>query len=213
MPFKRRRRYSYKKKNNNTYKSLSKQISYLRKITRPEFKSISTDSSAFGDILNTASVEKFVFPKLEQGTDSHQRVGDRVRIRRISFNILSEPSTEGQATFFRVILMVVKDVTGSGRNLSEFLKYTTDDRSMSSHYVEDQAGLFKVMYDRTFQTRTTGDYRRVSIKKRMNLPVSFSGSGASETTIHRNGLYLFIVNSSAANLTNWYDLKVWFTDS
>lgn len=81
-----------------TRTNLTKRINRLERNVRPEVKIGANESGAF-DVVGSVSGTLLKPQQLQQGTDSHMRIGDKVKTRNIRFQaILKMPYSSSAAT-------------------------------------------------------------------------------------------------------------------
>lgn len=210
MPAKTHRRKTFRK---NAKSNIRRQLKYLKKVTKPEYKNIYQDSSSLGQTIALQSTVGYFLNGIAEGVSDNQRVGKKVHLRKINMKFIFTPNTSPNPLLFRVIVMRVNDIDATAVQLTDFLTHTADDCSMVSFYNKSKAGQFKVYYDKVHVVPTTTVDRSVHIKKTLNFTSIYSGTGSNQTDLQRNGLYCFIVNSNAAALVEWHHFKLSYTDT
>lgn len=177
--------------------SLTKRLNRLERVSRPEVKIGADESGAF-DTVGSVNGTLLRPQQLQQGTDSHMRIGDKVKSRNIRFQaILKMPYSSSSATC-AVRLLVLR---------SKFSNPSTSD--MPSWYGTVDEDKFFVIKD--ILTNVSNQYWNTSsgandgstIKKiKFNLPtgmrkLQFNGVGLQSPMNNEYVIYLLAENQNA----------------
>ncbi len=166
-------------------------------------------TSTGGFITNTGSLNK-----IAQGIAEQQRIGRKATIKAIEWNcelawipIVGTAAPDHVAV--RVIMFVDKQCNGATAVVADLLQ----DVDYQSFYNLENQNRFRIIWDRTYQLRasggagdgTTNDWPGNSVafemRKRVNIPIEFSGATGQITEIRSNNIgVLIIANNNGAKM-------------
>ncbi len=186
-----------KKRTSRRRRTVAKRVARLERTVRPEVKIGADESGAF-DTVGSVSGTLLTPQQLQQGTDSHMRIGDKVKSRNIRFQaILKMPYSSTSATC-AVRILVLR---------SKFSDPTTSD--MPTWYGTVDEDKFFVVKD--ILTNVSNQYWNTSsgandgstIKKiKFNLPtglrkLQYNGVGLQSPMNNEYVIYMLAENQNA----------------
>lgn len=209
----RRRTFRVKRRKTMGSSAMAKATLALRKVNAMERKQETNFLYALQQNLapsTLAITQNMAF--IAQGDDEQSRVGNKVTITGIGFrvNIVHNPNTE--QALLRIIMAVDKRQENlTIPNMSAILHQQVPN----SYLRTDQAGRFRILYDRTVALDSNKNPRYVFNVWASGLKINmmFNGSLGSDTI--KNGIYVFLITDRAivdAPLFQW-TRKVQFEDA
>lgn len=186
----------------------------MASVSAPELKFL--DVAVDLDPLNTSGtiINSGTLNVIVQGTGDSQRIGRKVTIRKISwrgFITLDGQSTTGaqSASVARLILYQDRQCNGSAAAVTDILQSAT---GMSFNKLSN-AGRFHVIMDTMYDliptsgagNGTANDFSSTVISfdfhKDCSIPLEYSGSAGTITTIRSNNLGILIIKAGGSSPT------------
>ncbi len=201
--FKRRRTYGRKKM------SLSRRMTKMYKVCKPETKYI-TDTSDNVEIT-TWSVSD-ALPPVSQGVEDAARIGGKIYARRLMFNLHVEVNSANSSKFANIRFIIGKY---QGANLPSAADIISGDDSILNHWEPNKAGQFHIMADRLVLCGTQGNAQQIKYFKvnvALNRNVIFEGNSDTRGNTFR---YFILCRSDQSSdgpfLT--FDCRLVYTDA
>jgi len=200
------RRRKFTKKNLSIAKKALKKVNKLARTLKPEWKSFTTVLPATAT-NNVGVVDNLIL--IAEGTDEHQRSGQRVKLVKLNVTMSLEKASAGNATIqIRYIIYVDKrQVVDQKSTPANILETVNVFSGINTNRVQR----FRILSDRLITLRTNRIATSFRFSRKLMLPVGFNG--ALGTDIEKNGLNIMRLSSESSNLpTVEYNIRVYFTD-
>lgn len=189
---------------------------------KPELKYTEADDGGAAGIPATGEVT-FINP-LQAGTGITERIGRKCMMKSLLLRIGIYPSTTNSSPSGTIVrAMIVYDAqtnsTASPPAVTDILMTANWDSSMNL----DNRERFKILWERMFTVAatsyttgalTSGSPRPVAYEKwrKMNLPVIFSGVGASQADIATGAVFLLLIANVNNTAVRDWRTRIRFTD-
>lgn len=180
-------------------RTLSKRLSRLERVTRPEVKWDYKESGAF-DTIGSISGTLIQPQQLDQGAGRYQRVGDKVKSRNIRFQgIIKMPVNPSNSTCaVRILCLRAKISNPTTSDMPEWYGHVDEDKFfvLKDILTSVSAVQARTVGGTSFETGST--FRRI----KFNLPVGYrklqyDGSGDSSPLNNEYIIYILAENQSA----------------
>lgn len=216
-----RRRYGrYRRKRSLCGKAVRLARYAIRRIPKPEYKHYDLVDGAFSE-LGQSGAQALLKPQIVQGILANNRLGNDVMLHKINLYIGINMGTTDPA--LARIFMYFWRVNSAGETFTipNLLQTTGTATSYTSDYSTTNAGIYKVLYDRTFHLSQNGQGKRLILLKKT---IRWKGRGrkiswASSATADPINFGLGVggisnVSSGAgASAQIFVRARFWFTDS
>ncbi len=210
--FKRKPKMRSYKRAHSTFNSRVKRVIN----NKAESKFINTAVSSIVPISGTSTVTGISM--IAQGQTELGRQSNQISIVRsqISGRIISD-STEDNDTWARIIIVRLKDTSGASAPVIE--QYLQADELKSLKNMDEvRAPSFELVYDKRFLLKVAGGptadgkvaqaqlYYSKSWK--LGKKATFTGTAATQASLGRGALYMYLMTASATNDQPRFDLQV-----
>lgn len=193
-----RRRYPRKGNGNidliKTAKAAYQGVKYLKGLVNVEKKAVyanASDTVSSSGVLNCLNL-------IAQGDAEENRSGDSIMMKMIHVNFKININASASHTNIRVMLFLFLQPQGATPTVTFPLQTTSN----ISCYNNDNAGLYTILYDKTFQVSITGNQEisKGFTRKFYQLHETFDGSTAAVGDIQRNALWLLAISDEGTNV-------------
>lgn len=138
-----------------------------------------------------------------QGTDASQRTGISIKAASIYVRLSLYRNSSATTTYDRLRVMLItdndQDENGSYPLVSYLLQNVTQQTVLDSPLNITRAGRFNILYDKVYSLNNIRPNINVSIYKKLNHHVRFSGSTDTASSIRQGHVYLLILSEASAN--------------
>lgn len=147
---------------------------------------------------------------IEQGTGESQRLGRKVVLRSIEFHLTFhwQPGQVAAVAYNRIRMLVLVDKQTNGAIFQHSDIFETNE--MDAFYNLVNQGRFRIMKDSIYNFNVRAQMpsdvnvipnefvpaqvtKTMRIKKRLNLPIEYSGTSGARSEIRSNNIYLFVI--------------------
>jgi len=204
---KRSYKRTYKRKSRNTLAALSKRVSTLARITRPEYKVIQAQWYT-GREANTDGLFLLLNDN-SQGTDFTDRTGRITMNKSLQYHVrlLKDGAVGTNYGFFAIILD--KQAAGAAPNINDV--YSTAQGQFRNL---DNRSRFVILKTQQFTLDNDDPERNYQGYMRMNIKTVFDGTGSTISNMNSGAIYFFCWSnqppSDGAGLN--LDTRIRFTD-
>jgi len=190
--------------------------------TGPEIKTIDSGSVGPQTVFDTAG-SVLLINGVAQGDDYNARQGRKIQMQSVlcRISVWEDPNSNfNSGEIGRIMLVYDMQANGVAPTVANILQNSTWDSPNNL----DNRNRFKTLYDKEFVMEaanfataalTNGAPRPRIFKfyKKLNLPVTFSGTGATVGAISTGSLYLLYITANTSNsLISYTNTRVRFVD-
>ncbi len=141
-----------------------------------------------------------------QGTDGHERNGDRIKIKSIRFNFnIHTPGTETVAHVYRIIIMRINETRGALPDLKDYYNFVDYNNIRALKMLPQGTGSTgkkgKVMYDRTRVMPAGGGHSTNHLFSANVYPKGYTtyvGNTNAITDSQRNSYFLWYISDDSS---------------